>query len=196
MAGIVHRDAPDNIMSQLDPQTTTVSYTECAHIIPEATFFGVNPKSEENSKEFSLAASNSRPNTQLDYSASILAVLKRFRYDITSFNGEEVHSLPNVITMGMDVHEAFDRLKLYFEATVSLALPISDPRYPSVIGYSLRRIVTRSNVSVATGPTLKCATSSCSQPMILNIFQSRCLSCLPCTLHAVRLLTSLVLLST
>ena len=53
VTGIVHGDAPEDIMSQLDPQTTTVSYTECAQVIPEATFFGVNP---ENSKVCGLSS--------------------------------------------------------------------------------------------------------------------------------------------
>ncbi|KAF5376150.1 hypothetical protein D9615_007748 [Tricholomella constricta] len=86
-----------------DPPPEFAIHTECAHIIPEASFFGVNPKSEQNPK--------------LDYSASILDVLSRFRYDISSFNGEKVHSLTNVMTMQRDMHDAFDRLKFYLEAT-------------------------------------------------------------------------------
>jgi len=86
-----------------DPPPEFAINTECAHIIPEATFFGVDSKSE--------------PNPKLDYSASILAVLSRFRYDISSFNGEKVHSLTNVMTMQKDMHDAFDRLKFYLEAT-------------------------------------------------------------------------------
>ncbi|XP_006461533.1 hypothetical protein AGABI2DRAFT_118411 [Agaricus bisporus var. bisporus H97] len=54
---------------------------------------------------------------QLDYKASILAVLKQFQCDISAFNGEKVHSLTNVITMQKDIHDAFDRLELCFEAT-------------------------------------------------------------------------------
>ncbi|EKM77946.1 hypothetical protein AGABI1DRAFT_107734 [Agaricus bisporus var. burnettii JB137-S8] len=34
-----------------------------------------------------------------------------------SFTGKKVYSLVNAITMGKDVHDAFDRLELYFEAT-------------------------------------------------------------------------------
>jgi len=78
-------------------------HTECAHIIPEATFFSVDPKTEQNSK--------------LDYSASILAVLSRFCYDISSFNGAKVHSLTNVMTMEKNIHDAFDQLECYLEAT-------------------------------------------------------------------------------
>ncbi|KAG6371938.1 hypothetical protein JVT61DRAFT_8949 [Boletus reticuloceps] len=101
VTGTLDRRVPEHI-AQLDP-TGDVVYTQCAHIIPESTYFGVQPKSKENNK--------------LDYSASVLAVLKRFGYDIDSLNGKNVHSLTNVISMTSDVHEAFDRLELYFEAT-------------------------------------------------------------------------------
>jgi len=63
---------------------------------------------------------NSHPHTQLDYSASILAILKRFHYNISNFNGEGVHSLTNVITLDGGLHEVFDQLVFYFESTVSL----------------------------------------------------------------------------
>ena len=59
---------------------------------------------------------------QLDYSASILAILKRFCHDISTFNGQKVHSLTNVMTLEKDIHDWFDRLALYFEATVRFAL--------------------------------------------------------------------------
>ncbi|KAF8138929.1 hypothetical protein EV363DRAFT_553096 [Boletus edulis] len=101
VTGTLDRRVPERI-AQFDPTTVAVN-TRCAHIFPEATYFGVEPKSKENNK--------------LDYSASVLAVLKRFGYDIGSFNGENVHCLTNVISMEFNVHEAFDRLKLYFEAT-------------------------------------------------------------------------------
>ena len=52
----------------------------------------------------------SNSHAQLDYSAPILAVLSRFRYDISSFNGEKIHSLTNVMTMQHDMRDAFDRL--------------------------------------------------------------------------------------
>jgi hypothetical protein len=52
----------------------------------------------------------------------MLAILKRFRYDISTFNGEKVHYLTNVMTLQHDIHDWFDRLDLYFEATVRLAL--------------------------------------------------------------------------
>jgi hypothetical protein len=136
VTGIIDCRAPAHIIAQLDPTTVGV-YTQCAHIIPEATYFGVEPKSKEN--------------TKLDYSASILAVLKRFGYDINKFNGENVHSLTNVISVESNVHEAFNRLMLYFEATASLGIAAyflshNTDRVP--FHYSLRRIVMKSNGSV------------------------------------------------
>ncbi|KAF8437264.1 hypothetical protein L210DRAFT_3406198, partial [Boletus edulis BED1] len=96
VTGTLDRRVPERI-AQFDPTTVAVN-TRCAHIFPEATYFG------------------------FDYSASVLAVLKRFGYDIGSFNGENVHCLTNVISMEFNVHEAFDRLKLYFEATASFGI--------------------------------------------------------------------------
>jgi len=105
VTGLIHHRAPDDVQIQaleLDP-LASLTYSESVHIIPEATFFGVN--------------SNSGEISELDYSASILAILKRFHYDISSFNGERVHSLTNVITLCKDIHEAFGRLEFYFETT-------------------------------------------------------------------------------
>ena len=50
----------------------------------------------------------------------MLAVLKRFGYDVDNLNGPQVHSLFNVMTMQHDVHDMFDRLCLWLEATVSV----------------------------------------------------------------------------
>ncbi|KAI9436374.1 hypothetical protein F5148DRAFT_1380312 [Russula earlei] len=102
VTGLIDLDAPEDNIAPFE-QSSPGIYTECAHIIPEATFFGLVPKSGENSK--------------LDFSATILAVLQRFHYDITKFNGEKVHSLTNVITLEQNIHDRFDRLELYFEAT-------------------------------------------------------------------------------
>jgi hypothetical protein len=50
----------------------------------------------------------------------VLAVLKRFGYDVDNLNGEKVHSLYNVMSLKPDVHESFDSLYFWFEATVSV----------------------------------------------------------------------------
>lgn len=54
-----------------------------------------------------------------EYAASVLAVLKRFGYDVNSINGEKVHSLYNVMTMELNIHDKFDRLELWFEETAN-----------------------------------------------------------------------------
>jgi hypothetical protein len=59
----------------------------------------------------------------MDYSASVLAVLQRFGYDVENLNGPKVHSLFNVMTLEKRVHDWFDRLELWFEATVSVFSP-------------------------------------------------------------------------
>ncbi|KAK0436852.1 uncharacterized protein EV420DRAFT_1589940, partial [Desarmillaria tabescens] len=64
---------------------TAPCYTRCAHIVPESTYFNVSDQGPSN--------------TKLDYAASVLAVLKRFGYDIEQTNGTKVHSLYNVMTM-------------------------------------------------------------------------------------------------
>lgn len=63
MTGVLDRRGLEDI----DGETTVPAiYTECAHIIPQATFFGLDPKSEENSKvrgqSARILASNSRLN--------------------------------------------------------------------------------------------------------------------------------------
>jgi hypothetical protein len=69
---------------------------------------------------FPLLPSPSLSLLQKAYSASLLAVLKRFGYDVENLNGPKVHSLFNVMTMEKNVHDLFDRLYLWFEATVSV----------------------------------------------------------------------------
>ncbi|KDQ49734.1 hypothetical protein JAAARDRAFT_212033 [Jaapia argillacea MUCL 33604] len=81
-------------------------YTGCAHIAPDLTYLlNRAVKSHEDSEK--------------DYSAAVLAVLRQFGYDIDNLNGEKVHSLCNVITMEANVHDYFDRLGLWFEPTAT-----------------------------------------------------------------------------
>jgi len=75
-----------------------------------------------------IVVRNLCPITQRDYSASVLAVLQRFNCDIGSFNGEKVHSLINVMTLEQNIHDAFDRLYFYFEATVNFESLFSELR--------------------------------------------------------------------
>ncbi|KZT08980.1 uncharacterized protein LAESUDRAFT_647704, partial [Laetiporus sulphureus 93-53] len=82
-------------------RVTTVN-TECAHIVPESTFFDVSRPSSPEKK---------------DYSASVLAVLKCFGCDVRNLNGAKVHSLYNVMTLEHNVRDWFDRLEICFEET-------------------------------------------------------------------------------
>ncbi|KAJ3853181.1 hypothetical protein EV368DRAFT_39440, partial [Lentinula lateritia] len=70
--------------------------TECAHIIPEATYFLLSQK---------------------DYSASVLAVFDRFGVQFDKLNEGNIHSLWNVMTLVQPIRDCFDRLELWFEAT-------------------------------------------------------------------------------
>ncbi|KAH9955484.1 hypothetical protein BC827DRAFT_1236685 [Russula dissimulans] len=103
---VVQWGAPDDIMDQLDVKQTIIAIcTECAHIAPEATFFGMHPELDKNE------------NSKRDHFSFVSAVLKQFLYDIDNFIGEKVHSLTNVITMQADIHNVFDELEFYFERT-------------------------------------------------------------------------------
>ncbi|KAJ3868832.1 hypothetical protein EV359DRAFT_60294 [Lentinula novae-zelandiae] len=73
--------------------------TECAHIIPEATYFGLDKGKTK------------------DYSASVLAVFDRFGVQFDKLNEGNIHSLWNVMTLVQPIHDSFDRLELWFEAT-------------------------------------------------------------------------------
>ncbi|KAF8125459.1 hypothetical protein EV363DRAFT_1402453 [Boletus edulis] len=93
-------------MAEVDNTTAMdgTVHTELAHILPESTCFNVSDTRTSSPEE-------------KDYSASVLAVLQRFGYDIEKVNGPKVHSLYNVMTMQKDAHDAFDRLEMWFEST-------------------------------------------------------------------------------
>lgn len=57
---------------------------------------------------------------QADYAAATWTVLERFGYAhiLQGINGKLIHRLENIMTMTTTVHDAFDRLALWFEATV------------------------------------------------------------------------------
>lgn len=95
--------AVDSI-SKNDIRQFGIVHTECAHVVPESTYFDVS-------------TTRTSSNEKKDYAASVLAVLKRFGYDIENLNGPKVHSLYNVMTMEKNVHDWFDRLEMWFEAT-------------------------------------------------------------------------------
>ncbi|KAJ3574973.1 hypothetical protein NP233_g1407 [Leucocoprinus birnbaumii] len=105
VTGSIHRHAPREILDS--PATKIRTYLECAHIVPEGSFFNVKEKEKPGGDH----------KAQLDYAATILTVLEPFGCDISDCNGEKVHSLVNVITMQKDIRDLFCRLELYFEAT-------------------------------------------------------------------------------
>ncbi|KAF9061758.1 hypothetical protein BDP27DRAFT_1233902, partial [Rhodocollybia butyracea] len=51
--------------------------------------------------------------------ASVLAVLARFGYNVDNLDGPKIRSLFNVMTLIAVVHDYFDPMKLWFEATVN-----------------------------------------------------------------------------
>ncbi|EKM77895.1 hypothetical protein AGABI1DRAFT_129688 [Agaricus bisporus var. burnettii JB137-S8] len=107
---------PASVVKAADPPIV-VAYTVCAHIIPDATIFNVEPENARYLRFLYRTGALITSVIQLDCSASILAVLKQFHSDIGSFNKEKSHSMANVITMGKNIHDVFERLELYFEAT-------------------------------------------------------------------------------
>jgi len=50
VTGLVEQTAPKDIIALVDFTRESGASTECAHIIPESTFFGVDPKSDDNLK--------------------------------------------------------------------------------------------------------------------------------------------------
>jgi len=86
-----------------DEEAIGYVFTECAHIVPDSAYFQVSANSS----------------VKRDYSASVLAVLKQFGYDIDKLNGDKVHSLFNVMTLQADAYNMFNSLELWFEKTAT-----------------------------------------------------------------------------
>ncbi|KAG7085762.1 hypothetical protein E1B28_003303 [Marasmius oreades] len=104
-----HKNIPLPASFDLDKKEVKragVVWTECAHIVPESTYFEISDE-----EPLSSVVKKS------DYSASLLAVLKRFGYNVENINGSQVHSLCSIMTMEQNVRDSFDRLELWFEAT-------------------------------------------------------------------------------
>ncbi|KAF7441301.1 hypothetical protein PC9H_001650 [Pleurotus ostreatus] len=92
--------------------------TQCAHITPASTYFDVNITTRDSTPD---------PNEK-DYAASVLAVLKRFGYDVDTLNGAGVHSLFNVMTLERNETANSYRLKV--------ANPLYLPGGPAVVTFS------------------------------------------------------------
>lgn len=75
---------------------------------------------------------------QEQYAANVWAVLKRFGYESLPehLNGSNIHRMENVLTLGIDIHQDFDNLKIWLTtSTVGLgsALLLSIQLISSVV---------------------------------------------------------------
>ncbi|KAG6814889.1 hypothetical protein H0H93_011845, partial [Arthromyces matolae] len=82
--------------------TTWVIHTECAHIIPEGILTSIknNPEKSKKTSHFG-------------------AIVQSIGYGdlLNEVNSAQIHQLDNVITLDRSVHDKFDRMELWFEAT-------------------------------------------------------------------------------
>ncbi|KAJ3859242.1 hypothetical protein EV359DRAFT_86640 [Lentinula novae-zelandiae] len=69
---------------------------QVAHIAPDSTYFRLE-------------------GVKTDYAASVTAILQQFGYDFEKFKGAKIHSLCNLITMSLDMQDAFNQLRIYLE---------------------------------------------------------------------------------
>ncbi|KXN83403.1 hypothetical protein AN958_01476 [Leucoagaricus sp. SymC.cos] len=114
-------------MVNLDPSAMRES-TQCAHIFSESTNSSIKPGSAKR-----------------EYAATMWAVMHRFGYEELpdELNGSKVHRLENVMTLVPGFHMDFDRLDIWFVATVQMnryKLEASDPSflrsYPEFITFT------------------------------------------------------------
>ncbi|KIY49502.1 hypothetical protein FISHEDRAFT_41664 [Fistulina hepatica ATCC 64428] len=113
---------------------TAVTYTHCAHIFDRST-----------NEDIGDPAKNA-------YAASVHAILDRFGgiNSIEELNGSKVHRLENILTLDSNLHDSFNRLKIWLEKNTDMTqyyllslsnarvdfttpdtvnLPLPDPRY-------------------------------------------------------------------
>ncbi|KAH9026393.1 hypothetical protein EDB85DRAFT_1851218, partial [Lactarius pseudohatsudake] len=90
-----------------------VGVTQCAHIIPSSTNKNILDSKDKH-----------------EHAASFWAILSCFGYKdiLDKLTGKGIHSLDNVMTLGMEIHHWFDQLKMWFEAVITLTS--EDPRLP------------------------------------------------------------------
>ncbi|KAH9175893.1 hypothetical protein EDB89DRAFT_2066097 [Lactarius sanguifluus] len=76
-----------------------IGVTQCAHIIPSSTNENILDSKDKHASSF-------------------WAVLGCFGYEdlLDKLKGKGIHSLDNVMTLGMEIHHWFDQLKMWFEA--------------------------------------------------------------------------------
>ncbi|KAH9175942.1 hypothetical protein EDB89DRAFT_1847074 [Lactarius sanguifluus] len=88
-----------------------IGVTQCAHIIPSSTNENILDSKDKHASSF-------------------WAILGCFGYEDLpdKLKGKGIHSLDNVMTLGMEIHHWFDQLKMWFEAVITLTS--EDPRLP------------------------------------------------------------------
>ncbi|KIM73234.1 hypothetical protein PILCRDRAFT_731746 [Piloderma croceum F 1598] len=88
----------------LDPSMRLAS-TTCAHIFPESINRNIIGENEGGHKH--------------QYAASVWAVMERFGQvlGVDELNGADIHRMRNVMTMERGLHDLFDSLGIWFEAT-------------------------------------------------------------------------------
>ncbi|KAG8947556.1 hypothetical protein FRC04_010606 [Tulasnella sp. 424] len=89
----------------------TIQVTRAAHIFPDSL-----------NQDF--AWPDGVLGKKADYSATAWPVVERFgqvNVITESLNGPDIHRVENVLTMSLTTHELFDRLELWFEATIHAA---------------------------------------------------------------------------
>ncbi|THH27076.1 hypothetical protein EUX98_g7114 [Antrodiella citrinella] len=104
--GVWDRRGPD----YMNPSPGFAVWTRCAHIVPESiTMIALSSQP---------TASDTANELELDYSTtSLRTILRCFGCDIDTITGRTVHSLHNIMTLEVNVRDAFDRLDLWFVAT-------------------------------------------------------------------------------
>ncbi|KAH9072293.1 hypothetical protein EDB83DRAFT_2220311, partial [Lactarius deliciosus] len=94
-----------------------IGVTQCAHIIPSSTNENILDSKDKHVSSF-------------------WAILGCFGYEdlLDKLKGNGIHSLDNVMTLGMEIHHWFNQLKIWFEAVITLTsedsrLPLPNPEY-------------------------------------------------------------------
>ena len=111
----------------LKAANTTV---EACHILKESTMRGIDPaRGSEKTTVINKVCAVAVPRVfccpppmsiiQAEYAVIVMAVLGDFGLgDLgRELKADGVHSLGNLLSLGVDVHRRFDKLKLWFEAT-------------------------------------------------------------------------------
>ncbi|KAF8575615.1 hypothetical protein K439DRAFT_1369508 [Ramaria rubella] len=105
--------ANDRVKEMARAKKLKIRPTQCAHIFASYTSQNISGENQDGPK--------------LNYAASAWAAMERIGSVLLpdELNDAAVHRLENILTLEGGVHEMFDSLYLWFEATVSLNVPNS-----------------------------------------------------------------------